>query len=153
MINLREEVCLGLKDICIELRPKTCHKRYVTFLFVYFYRNLLIRKTTLFQNMLVLFLVWTLIQNLEELIRKLQDAVLIKNKVFRIHLTDSKVQVNFMMISNSMMLLDLLFSEVMGRKLYFLLILPIKKNGVQVFVKLIWNLIQGQKLLQILRRL
>jgi len=122
-------------------------------LFFNFNRNLLKRKTTLFLNMLVSFLVWTLIQNLVEFIQKLLDAVLIKNKVFRIHLTDSKVLVNFMMINNSMILLDLLFSGVMERKLYFLLILHIKRNGVLVFAKLIWNLIQGQKLLQILRHL
>jgi hypothetical protein len=75
------------------------------------------------------------IQSLEELIQKLQDAVLIKNKVFRIHLTDSKVLANFMMISNSMMLLDQLFSEVMAKKLYFLLTQHMKKNGVHLFVK------------------
>jgi hypothetical protein len=78
-----------------------------------------------------------LIQNLGELIQKLLDAVLIKNKVFRIHLTDSKVLANFMMISNNMMLLDLLFSGVTVRKLFFLLILHMKKNGVLLFVKLI----------------
>ena len=78
-----------------------------------------------------------LIQNLEELIQKLLDAVLIKNKGFKIRLTDSKVLANFMMTSNSMMLLDLLFSGVMARKLYSLLILHMKNNGVLAFVKLI----------------
>ena len=78
-----------------------------------------------------------LIQNFEGLIQKLLDVVLIRNKVFRIHLTDSKVLANFTMISNSMMSLDLLFSEVMARKLCSLLILHMKKNGALVFVKLI----------------
>lgn len=92
--------------------------------------------------MLVSFLAWMPIQNLEELILKLLVAVLIKNKIFKVHSTDSKVLENFMMISNSMMLLGQLSSEVMAKRLCFLLILHMKNNGVLLFEKLIWNLIQ-----------
>lgn len=97
----------------------------------------MIRITTLFLNMLVSYQAWMLTQNLEEVIPKLLDAVLIRNKNFRIHITDSKALVHFIMISNNMMLLDLLFSEVTARKLCFLLILQFMKNGALVFVKLI----------------